>query len=181
MLGKRAEGIVRDGHGGNKKHARVEFDKHGMSIKRPAQAPAKQAAQAPAAAIVGHGGMLGGKGVPAESRRVGKGRSKWERFDRVDGTDSSEEQGIEGKGKVKGMVKHIEQVDVLQRHVLESSSSVATFDTPLTTMMTTMMKTTTSTTEPVNMQPLIAFCFVCLDDVPIPEFDIFLIDDIHDP
>ena len=81
------EGIVRAGHSGNKsKHARIEFDKHDMSIKQPAQASAKQPAQAPATAIAGHGGTSGGKGVPAESRRVGMGRSKWERFDRVDGT-----------------------------------------------------------------------------------------------
>ena len=57
----RKEGIVRVGHGGNTKHARVEFDKHDMSIKQPAQAPAKQPAQASATAIVGHGGMSGGK------------------------------------------------------------------------------------------------------------------------
>ena len=88
----RKESIVRVGHGGNtNKHARIEFDKHDMSIKQPAQASAKQPAQAPATAIVGHGGISGGKGVPAESRRVGMGMSKWERFDRVDGTDSSEE------------------------------------------------------------------------------------------
>ena len=79
-----------------------------MSTRQQAQASAEKPAQVPATAIVGHGGMSGGKGIPAESRREGMGGSGF--FDRVDGTDSSEEQGIEGNGKVKGLLEHIEQV-----------------------------------------------------------------------
>ena len=81
----RKEDIAGVGHGGNKnKHGRIKFGKHDMSVKQPAQAPATQPAQASTTAIVGHGGMSGGKGIPAESRSVGQGRSKWERLDKVD-------------------------------------------------------------------------------------------------
>ena len=46
----------------------------------------------------------GGIGDQDRSRSGGMGRSKWERFDRLDGTDSSEHTGCEGKGKVKVLV-----------------------------------------------------------------------------
>ena len=160
MLGKRATLRKHVGNGGNKiervrKDGIAEadggsrIDKHGSIESNHGRTGGNASYSAAAAAASASASASGGIGEPDRSTSVGIGRSKWERFDRVDGTDSSEEKGIEGKGRVKGLAKHIEQVVALHsRHVLGSSSSsaappdpssVASLDKPLTTMMKTTM------------------------------------------
>ena len=89
--------------------------------------------------------------------------------------------GIEGRGIVRSLVEHIESkafatdVSIDQVHVSSHRSSAPgalardihrgnAYDNDIDA-------TTTLTTDPSNPKPLIEPCFVCLDDIPIPDFD----------
>jgi hypothetical protein len=106
--------------------------------------------------------------------------------------------GIEGRGIVKSLVKHIESkafakevfIDQASVHVSShpgalardihrdydvTSASAGPRVAPRADVMTTL------TTDPSNPKPLIEPCFVCLDDIQISDFDNILMDNVPDP